>query len=213
MVKEQNGDLYPSLKQQCHFLETQFGQVLSHRKAALQPLIDYTLEGLKHQKPIHLLVVCTHNARRSQMGQCWWAAGAAYYGLTDMVAHSGGTETTALHPNTAAALRRAGFACTCTEPTAPNPIYHIQWNATGPGLKAYSKIYHQTLPNGPFAALLVCQNESCPLIPEAHLKINLPYQDPGALDGTSTETQAYDQTMQAIGVELLWALQQVKTAL
>lgn len=203
--------LHPTLQKRCTELLSAMNQGTITRPTTLQRLVDYLVMRLKIGQPAHILVICTHNARRSQIAQSWLAVGAAYFGLEGIVAHSGGTEVTAVHPHTAAALQRMGLSVVSTDPNTHRPAYHVRWNDAMPAVLAYSKLYQEALPmNQDFVALMVCDTEACPHIPEAQDQIALPYEDPGAWDHTLEQAQRYDETVQAIGTEILWVLQ--KTA-
>src|SRR5262245_6983975 len=88
--------------------ETEFDQIPPERLKELQKLADF----VRQHKPARLLFVCTHNSRRSQLGQVWAAAAAEYYGVPNVSTYSGGTESTAFNPRAVAALNRAGVEVT-----------------------------------------------------------------------------------------------------
>ena len=50
------------------------------------------------KKPLNLIFICTHNSRRSHMGQLWAQVAAFYYGIEHVYCYSGGTEATAFNP-------------------------------------------------------------------------------------------------------------------
>ncbi|RME96097.1 MAG: hypothetical protein D6772_12365 [Bacteroidetes bacterium] len=75
--------------------EGEFDQIPVERKAVLEELGDYIYEKSTGGETAKLTVICTHNSRRSHMGQLWLAAAAAYYGIEGIATYSGGTEATA----------------------------------------------------------------------------------------------------------------------
>lgn len=203
--------LHPTLKKHCAELLRAINPGTITRPTTLQQLVNYLVGRLKAGQTAHVLVVCTHNARRSQIAQYWLAVGAAYFGLPDIIAYSGGTEVTAVHPHTAAAMQRMGLSVVSTDPHTNRPAYQVRWNDTMPAVLAYSKLYQEALSmDQDFVALLVCDTAACPYIAEAEAQIALPYEDPGTWDYTLEQAYHYDQAVQAIGTELLWALK--KTA-
>ena len=57
---------------------------------------------------ININFICTHNSRRSQLGQVWSFFAADYFKLP-INAFSGGTEVTAFHRNTVKTLTEVWF--------------------------------------------------------------------------------------------------------
>lgn len=201
--------LYPTLQKHCEEYLALTNWTAITRPKTLQRLVDYLTLRLKAGQAAQVLVVCTHNARRSQIAQYWLAVGAAYFGLETLFVYSGGTEVTAVHPHTAAALQRMGLSVVPTDVSLNNPPYQVRWNDTMQALPAYSKHYKDALLlEQDFVALLVCDTEACPHIPGAVDHIALPYEDPSIWDHSPEQMHYYDQTVRSIGMELLWVLQQ-----
>ena len=90
---------YPALQTYCQSLESEFSQISEDRKATLHQLGGYVSEKTKAAATVNLTVICAHNPRRSQFGQVWAKAAAAWYGLADeqVKTWSGGTEVTAFN--------------------------------------------------------------------------------------------------------------------
>jgi hypothetical protein len=156
----------------------------SPRKAELERLSSYLAAKRAAGQSAKVTVVCTHNSRRSHLGQFWLAVAAAQFAV-DLETFSGGTEATACHPNTLAALERAGAQVTALTPM-PNPHYTVSY-AEDASIEAWSKRYDDAAnPQTGFAALMVCgeADEACPYIPGAEVRISLPYKDPKYADGT-----------------------------
>lgn len=76
-------------------LTASIDQVDEERAESLKEIGDYVLEELKMDQKANLLVICTHNSRRSHIGQLWLQTAAMYYGVEGINAFSGGTEATA----------------------------------------------------------------------------------------------------------------------
>ena len=51
------------------------------RKLRLQQLADYISQKLESKEEIGLIFICTHNSRRSHMGQIWAQVAAHYQGF------------------------------------------------------------------------------------------------------------------------------------
>ena len=72
-------------------------------------LSQYFSDQYKSGKTPQAIVICTHNSRRSHLGQLWLAIGADFFELPQLETFSGGTEATAFNPRAVAALHRVGF--------------------------------------------------------------------------------------------------------
>ena len=201
--------LFPTLATTCTALAAGFDTIVPARKAQLRALADYLVHRYRAGQTPQLIVICTHNSRRSHMGQVWLAAGAAYYGLPPLRSYSGGTEATAFNPRAVAALRRLGFAITTADEHAANPRYNVHWGSESAADTAFSKVYSESPnPRDGFAALLVCDSaaEACPVVTGADRRLLLPYEDPKAFDGTPQEAAMYEERARQIGREMLYVL-------
>ena len=204
--------LFPTLATTCASLTGGFDTIVPARKAQLRALADYLVHRYRAGQTPQLIVICTHNSRRSHMGQVWLAAGAAYYGLPPLRSYSGGTEATAFNPRAVAALRRLGFAITTADEHAANPRYDVRWGSESAADTAFSKVYSESPnPRDGFAALLVCDSaaEACPVVTGADRRLLLPYEDPKAFDGTLREAAMYEERARQIGREMLYVLRHV----
>jgi hypothetical protein len=108
-------------------LEQNFDSIPEDRKDKLRSLSEYLSGKWNSNQTPKAIIICTHNSRRSHLGQLWLAVGADHYGLPEIETFSGGTEATAFHPNAVNAVRRAGFKIETEDPDAPNPVYQISW--------------------------------------------------------------------------------------
>ncbi len=200
--------LNEGLQSFCAELESAFPLIPGVRQQELKQLGNYISEKIKKGKQVQLTVICTHNSRRSHIGQLWLAAAAAYYGIPSIFTYSGGTEATALNPRAVAALRRAGFESSGDE-TQPSPRYTAILGEGLPELHLFSKRYDDPAnPQRGFAAIMVCSDadEACPFIPGAERRFSIRYDDPKAADGTPQEAEVYDERCRQIGREMLFVL-------
>lgn len=187
----------------------QFDGVPAQRRVLLDRLAGYIAE---HRNGAMLSFICTHNSRRSQVAQLWAAAAAAYYGIGHVHCFSGGTEATAFHRNAIAALKRMGFKIEMVQP-GKNPVYEASWSESAPPMKMFSKKYDDRAnPGAGFAAVMVCSHAdaNCPFVPGVAARVALPYEDPGAHDGTGSEEAMYDKCCMEIAVEMLYAMHRAK---
>ena len=69
---------------------------------------------------VNINFICTHNSRRSQLGQVWTYFASDYFNL-NINSFSGGTEVTAFHRNTLKTLKDVGFIFTFEKFCHVNP--------------------------------------------------------------------------------------------
>lgn len=205
----QNQVLYTPIAELCTQLEEEFNLITDERKALLQQLATYLQTKYAAKETPKVTIICTHNSRRSHLGQLWLAVGATYYNLPTLGTYSGGTEATALNPRVVTALQQQGFVIQTDSPNNSNPVYNIQWQEEAPAYPAFSKCYDQTPnPSTNYAAILVCTeaNEACPVVTGSDFRLALPYDDPKAFDDTALEAEKYTERSRQIGREMLFVL-------
>jgi len=199
--------MLPAIKAYADSLTAEFELISAERKAALQQMAAYIRGQKDSSSPVQLTFICTHNSRRSHMGQIWAAAAAAYYGIDGVETFSGGTEATAFNPRAVAAMKRAGFEIDSTGENNPRYLVHMEKNDKG--LVCFSKKYDDASnTQNDFAAIMTCSqaDADCPYIPGAKFRLSLPYNDPKEADGTPAETERYDERCRQIGREMMYAL-------
>ena len=204
--------LKSEIKEFCESLELQFPLIPEERKTHLTKLSEYITATIAKGDTPQLIVICTHNSRRSHMGQLWLAVGADYYGLPSINTFSGGTEATAFNPRAVRACQRIGFDIRSQDESVSNPIYAIQWAIAQPQYIAFSKKYDVAPnPTEKFGAIMVCTSadEGCPIISGCDFRFSLPFDDPKAFDDTDLEATKYDERCRQIGREILYALNKV----
>ena len=173
------------------------------RVEVLTPLVDLIQSRIAQQKPVDLVFICTHNSRRSVLGQFWAQAMAHQKGLT-LRTYSGGTEVTACNERTVAALIRAGVRVE-GDMSQVNPQYQAFYDLDQPPLVLYSKLYDAPeLPQSDFVAVMTCAStdEGCTFIPGALVRLPIRYEDPKAFDNTPREADAYDECCAQIAAEM-----------
>ncbi|WP_373512148.1 protein-tyrosine-phosphatase [Persicitalea sp.] len=160
---------------------------------------------------MNLTFICTHNSRRSHMGQVWAQVAAHYWEVPEVHCYSGGTEVTACHPNTLDALASAGLVVQkMTE--GDNPVYELRYSEAAPPIVAFSKLYNQAPnPTDDFAAIMMCDHaeKNCPYIPGAQCRVAVTYADPKEADGTSLEKQTYEGRSEQIATEMKYAFSSI----
>ncbi len=197
--------MYTKIQQHIQSLIPQFDSISSERKAILAGLAAYIQKQKNAQLPILLNYICTHNSRRSHLGQIWSAVAAHYYSIPNVQTFSGGTEATALNSNIIEALKTTGFSFNVLDNKA-NPIVQIHYSDEH-FVTCFSKVFdHEINPTAGFAAIMTCSNaeENCPFIPGVDLRISTTYDDPKAFDGTSQESEKYLERSNQIALEIVY---------
>ena len=203
--------LYQNIEMLCQALEGEFDQIPEPRKEQLIAITNYISQKIRDKEPPKLIVICTHNSRRSHLGQLWLAIGADYYQLPKLETFSGGTEATAFNIRAVNAFQKLGLDIKAADETE-NPVYQITWKEGMDPYEAFSKKYDEKPnPNEKFAAIMVCSeaDEGCPFVFGCDFRLSLPYDDPKEFDDTVLEAEKYEERIRQIGREILFALSQV----
>lgn len=184
-------------------------EVDENRKAILRDIGDFMVGELEEDGKVNMLVICTHNSRRSHIGQVWLQTSALFYGVNGVNAFSGGTEATAFNKNAVDALERAGFGINTGR--GENPRYEVI--AGSSKWIHYSKKYTDSQnPSSDFGAIMVCSeaDKSCPVVQGADARFSLPFEDPRYSDGTPSQNLSYDKTVKLIGKEMFYLMNYIK---
>jgi arsenate reductase len=201
-----NKTMFTDLQKFADSLTFEFEQIPEDRRALLKQLAAFIEQQKDSGLPVQLTFICTHNSRRSHMGQIWSAAAAKYFSIESIETFSGGTEATAFNPRAVAAMERAGFQI--DNPGGDNPRYRVHFAQGDAGVVCFSKKYDDPAnPQKNFAAIMTCSqaDAECPFIPGAKFRLSLPYKDPKEADGTPEESSRYDERCRQIGREMMYA--------
>jgi arsenate reductase len=184
------------------------------RKNLLLKISKGIIEEYKKEGVVNLNFICTHNSRRSQLGQVWGFFAANYFDL-NIHSFSGGTEVTAFFKNTVKTLQKVGFTFHLENFSHQNPKYIISFEGTTKSILGFSKRYDDAENKNPFIAITTCNNAdtNCPFIPEATYRFHLPFIDPKASDNTDLQDETYLKTNQQIAAEIYFVFSEVKKAL
>ncbi|WP_416864160.1 MAG: protein-tyrosine-phosphatase [Imperialibacter sp.] len=194
----------------CQNLTTVMVEISNERKETLREIGDYLAGELINDNKANLIIICTHNSRRSHIAQIWLQTSATYFGINGINAFSGGLEVTAFNPNAIDALKRAGFAISNVQ-VSDNPVYTVSDGVNK--TISYSKKYSDRQnPSEDFGAVMVCSDadQSCPLVAGASERFSLPYEDPRYYDGTASQDIKYDETVREIALEMLFLMEYTK---
>jgi arsenate reductase len=202
--------VYPALERYIQTAWSDRGEIPEERQRLLDEVAAFVSTKRRSGEIAELTFICTHNSRRSQMGQVWAATAAAHHGIDRLRAYSGGTEVTVFNPRAVATMRRAGFAI--ESPGGANPHHLVKFAEGGPAMECFSKTYDDpTNPGEGFAAIMTCSEaeEACPVVFGAALRVPLRYEDPKVADGTSEEAAVYDERCLQIATEMLYLFSRV----
>jgi arsenate reductase len=180
------------------------------RRRALDDLAVFVSSKRRSGETAELTFICTHNSRRSHMGQLWAAAAAAHFRIDEVRTYSGGTEVTAFNLRAVTAMERAGFVI--KKPGGENPRYQVRFDETGPAIECFSKTYDDPVnPAEGFAAVMTCSeaDEACPVVSGAALRAPIRYEDPKVADGMPQEAAVYDERCLQIATEMLYLFSRV----
>ncbi|MEX1133165.1 MAG: protein-tyrosine-phosphatase [Flavobacteriales bacterium] len=208
MYMERN--LHPALQ---HYVNERvlpaIASIPAERRENLDLIVDFVKERKAAGANADLTFICTHNSRRSHLGQLWAATAAWAYAHDHVRTFSGGTEITAFNPRAVAAVERAGF--TVAKPEGTNPAYAVSFTNERSPEACWSKVYDDpTNPQEGFCAVMTCSeaDTNCPIVRGALDRVSLPYVDPKEADGTAEETARYDERCLQIAAELWYVMQQ-----
>ncbi len=189
-----------------------FENISNDRKNILQPLIDYIQVKVNSKKPVNLNFICTHNSRRSHLSQVWAQTSASFYNIDNVHCYSGGTQETALFPKVAETLSNQGFQILKIA-GSNNPIYAIKFDKNCLPIIGFSKKYDDPFnPVSNFAAILTCSqaDDGCPFIAGAEKRMPITYEDPKISDGTTNQTEVYQQRSIEIATEMMYVFSQIQ---
>lgn len=203
--------MYLSIKNYCIELTKQFNAISPERRSVLQKISGYVISTHKEGKPANLVYICTHNSRRSHLGQIWAKVASEYYGIKNVNAFSGGTEATAFNSNAINALKRIGFTIKPAN-IEENIHYYVSYHDRQNPIESFSKVYDDPVnPSKDFAAIMTCgeAEENCPFIPGVALRIATTYDDPKVFDDTPQQDEKYDERCRQIALETLYVFYKV----
>jgi arsenate reductase len=181
------------------------------RKIILLKIAKTVAKEFGENKVVNLNFICTHNSRRSQLGQVWAFYAANYFKL-NIHAFSGGTEVTAFYRGTVKTLQSVGFDFKVVDFSHQNPKYLISFNGSKETILGFSKRFDDLTNQNPFIAITTCNNAdtNCPFIPTAIDRFHLPFVDPKFSDGTTEQVEAYLKTNTQIAAEVYFIFNEVQ---
>ncbi|KQR91863.1 protein tyrosine phosphatase [Chryseobacterium sp. Leaf180] len=199
-----------NIRNRCEILSKNFKEINAERKILLEKLANHIQEKLNSEKEINLIYVCTHNSRRSHLGQVWSKVAADFYGFS-INTFSAGTEATAFNENAINTLIAAGFEVKKLDGN-PNPKSDVIFG-DGKSSLCFSKTSDdESLPKENFVAVMTCgdADENCPFIPGCDLRIGTTYFDPKSFDNSVLQDEKYTERSNQIAMECLYVFSLIK---
>ncbi|MDZ7607418.1 MAG: protein-tyrosine-phosphatase [Cyclobacteriaceae bacterium] len=209
---QDHSGLLPGIQSYIHDVESEFDQIPVERREQLNELADFIETKNSTNAPVNLVFICTHNSRRSHMGQIWAQAAAFYYQVENVHCFSGGTEATAFNARAIHALRESGFSIGQMDSSA-NPLSLATFSNERKPIEAFSKKYDdEANPKDNFAAIMTCSqaDKACPMVPGAEFRLSIPYEDPKVSDGTPEEEAVYAMRNKQIATEMSYVFSKIK---
>jgi len=188
-----------------------FDLIDEKRKSLLEKCAASITKQIIEKSKSEIIVICTHNSRRSQLAELWISIGAIHFSLPSISSFSGGSESTAFNHRMVNALIDIGLDFG-VQKAGENPRYTIPLEAESKAKQCFSKIYSDEFnPQNDFIAILVCHSadEACPTIFGADERYFIPYVDPKRADNTPDEKDAYADKVLEIGREMLYMMSKV----
>lgn len=185
--------------------------VSEERKEVLQPLVDYIQNKVNLNDTIRLNFICTHNSRRSHLGQIWAQTMAFQFGINNVFCYSGGTEATAMFSKVGETLQNQGFEILQLS-ESENPVYAIKFSENEQPIIGFSKTYFDVFnPKTNFGAIMTCNNadEGCPMVFGAEARFLIKYDDPKAFDDTEVMNEKYAERSLQIASEMFFVFSQI----
>lgn len=186
-------------------------ELTTQREALLDAIAEKIISLYKEEKKVNLNFICTHNSRRSQLGQIWGFYAKHYFNLPKISTFSGGTEVTAFFRNTVKTLQSVGFKFNLNDFSHQNPKYLVSFSEQGEQIECFSKLYDHKINKSPFIAITTCDSAdaNCPFIAEAISRFHLPFVDPKIFDGKDQQDDAYIKTSSQIAGELFYVFAKI----
>lgn len=178
------------------------------RKEILYPFIDYLQKKIDKNELIRINYICTHNSRRSHLGQIWMQTLAKYFNINSITTYSGGTEATSIALPIIQTLEHQGFEIKKLS-EGQNPIYAIKFDSTCHPIIGFSKKYDNKFnPNSSFAAIMTCSEADggCPFVAGSEIRIPITYEDPKISDNTDKQSEVYLTRSNQIASEIYYVL-------
>ena len=178
------------------------------RKEILYPFIDYLQKKIDKNELIRINYICSHNSRRSHLGQIWMQTLAKYFNINSITTYSGGTEATSIALPIIQTLEHQGFEIKKLS-EGQNPIYAIKFDSTCHPIIGFSKKYDNKFnPNSSFAAIMTCSEADggCPFVAGSEIRIPITYEDPKISDNTDKQSEVYLTRSNQIASEIYYVL-------
>ncbi|AUC14465.1 protein-tyrosine-phosphatase [Tenacibaculum sp. SZ-18] len=185
--------------------------ISEERKEILKPLLSYLQKKRNNDESIRINYICTHNSRRSHLGQIWMQTLASHFNIDTITTYSGGTEATAMAKPIVETLKNQGFEIQQLS-QEQNPVYAIKYDLESLPVIGFSKKYDNEFnPNSGFAAIMTCSEADggCPFVAGSEIRVPITYEDPKISDNTDKQSEVYLTRSNQIASEMYYVLSQL----
>ncbi len=193
-------------------LEDQTYLISAPRKEELDKLAELIVSEYEDYGEVDIIVICSENSLRSQLGQLWIQSLAQNYNLDFLSVFSGGTEITSFNSNMVKALSDYGFTIEKLN-DIENPGYLISQSEDDKSTDVmFSKLYDDELnPEYDFIALIICEkaDKNCSIIEESSHRLYMPYENVKIFDNTDKQSDMYKDKIEEIGRDMIYMIKQV----
>ena len=207
--------IFNDIDQLQSYFEPGFRDIPEERQSILADCAASITDQLIKNSSTSVVVICTHNSRRSQLGELMIACAAKVYGIDSLKSYSGGSEATAFNHRMVNALITEGISFKLLE-AGEKPRYVTSIAGEPFENEFFSKKYdHDFNSKQNFVAVHVCDSadETCPHIIGASARYFIPYVDPKVSDDSPKEAEVYGAKVTEIGKEMFFMVKQVKEKL
>lgn len=185
--------------------------ISEERKEVLKPLLSYLQKKRNNNESIRINYICTHNSRRSHLGQIWMQTLAKHFNINTITTYSGGTEATAMAKPIVETLKNQGFEIQQLS-QEQNPVYAVKYDLKSLPVIGFSKKYDNEFnPNSGFAAIMTCSEADggCPFVAGSEIRVPITYEDPKISDNTDKQSEVYLTRSNQIASEMYYVLSQL----
>ncbi len=184
--------------------------ISEERKQVLNYVIEY-LKTKPKEEIININFICTHNSRRSHLGQIWMQTMADFFNIKNIRTYSGGTEATAMAKPIVDLLQKQGFQVTALS-NENNTVFAIKNHINSLPIIGFSKRYeHSFNPSSNFIAIMTCSqaDEGCPFVAGCDKRFAITYEDPKLYDNTELEAEKYLERSIQIATEMKYIITKI----
>ncbi len=181
--------------------------IVFHR-ATIHDLAAHVARRVRDGLHTSVVFAGRQNARRSVLAEVWAVTAARAQGLRGISFHSAGLQPTDVHPNTLAALRRAGFLVEARP--GGGALVRVEPDASP--IEVFAKdLEHSSVRRRDLTLVSVCKRlDDSPMTKRAEQLFRVHFADPAEYDGMRHAERAYDVASRNIGAFQLAVIENIR---